>query len=148
MDGKRVVWAKQLPDVYKKLDEIDQIIGGHLEIGLLELVKLRSSMVNGCAYCVDLHTQKALKEGESQQRLFQVSTWHEAGDLFTEAERAALALTDEITDLGDRGVSDEVYEEVAEHFDDQQIAALMAAISMMNLYNRLAVTSELRPKGR
>lgn len=148
MDGKRVVWAKQLPDVYKKLDEIDQIIGGHLEVGLLELVKLRSSMVNGCAYCVDLHTQKALKEGESQQRLFQVSTWHEAGDLFTGAERAALALTDEVTDLGDRGVSDEVYEEVAEHFDDQQIAALTAAISMMNLYNRLAVTSELRPKRR
>lgn len=148
MEGKRVVWAKQLPEVYKKLDEIDQIIGGHLEVGLLELVKLRSSMLNGCAFCVDLHTQKALKEGDTQQRVIQISTWHEAGGLFTGAERAALALTDEMTGLGDRGVSDEAYEEVAEHFDDQQIAALMAAISMINLYNRLAVTSELRPKQR
>lgn len=148
MSGKRVVWAKKLPEVYKKLDEVDGLIAEHLDITLLELVKLRSSVLNGCAYCVDLHTRKALDEGESQQRLFQISTWHEAGDLFTPAERAALELTDEMTRIGDRGVSDETYELVAEHFDDEQIAALMSAISMMNLYNRLAVTSGIRPRKR
>lgn len=146
MSGKRVVWAKKLPEVYKKLDEVDGIIGEHLDITVLELVKLRSSVLNGCSFCVDLHTKKALQEGETQQRLFQVSTWHEAGDLFTPAERAALALTDEVTRLGDRGVSDEAYDAAAEYFDEQQMAALVSAIAMMNLYNRLAVTSELRPR--
>ncbi|GAB3705385.1 carboxymuconolactone decarboxylase family protein [Nocardiopsis oceani] len=148
MAGNRVVWAKKLPQVYKKLDEIDLIVADHLDVGLLELVKLRSSVLNGCAFCVDLHTQKALKEGESQQRLFLVSTWHEAGERFTARERAALALTDEMTQLGGHGVSDEAYDEVAEHFDETEIAALMSAISMINLYNRLAVTSQLHPKER
>ena len=148
MAGNRVVWSKKLPQVYKKLDEVDGVIAEHLDFTLLELVKLRSSVLNGCAYCVDLHTRRALKEGESQQRLFLVSTWTEAGDIFTARERAALALTDEITRIGEHGVSDEVYDAAAEHFDETEMAALMSAISMMNLYNRLAVTSELHIKKR
>ena len=87
MAEKRVVWAKKLPDVYRKLDEIDHVLAGHLDVKLLELIKLRASVLNGCAFCVDLHTQKALKEGESQQRLFLVSTWYEAGERFNEAVR-------------------------------------------------------------
>ncbi|GHC91153.1 alkyl hydroperoxide reductase AhpD [Nocardiopsis terrae] len=146
MAEKRVVWAKKLPQVYKKLDEVDLVIAEHLDVRLLELVKLRASVLNGCAFCVDLHTRKALGEGESQQRLFLVSTWYEAGDRFTERERAALALTDEMTELGGHGVSDEVYEEAAEHFDETELAALMSAIAMINLYNRLAVTSRLHPR--
>ncbi len=146
MSGKRMVWAKKLPEVYKKLDEVDKVIGEYLDVTVLELVKLRSSVLNGCSYCVDLHTKMALKAGETQQRLFQVSSWYESGDLFTPAERAALALTDEVTRLGDRGVSDEVYDAAAEYFDEQQMAALVSAISMMNLYNRLAVTSQIRPR--
>lgn len=148
MAEKRVVWAKKLPQVYKKLDEIDLILADHLDVRLLELIKLRASVLNGCAFCVDLHTHKALKEGESQQRLFLVSTWYEAGDRFTERERAALALTDEMTELGGTGVSDTAYEEAAEHFDETEMAALMSAIAMINLYNRLAVTSRLHTKER
>lgn len=148
MAKTRVIWAKKLPDVYGKLDEIDKIIAGHLDLGLLELVKLRSSVLNGCSFCVDLHTRAALKAGESQQRLFLVSAWYEAGAIFTDEERAALALTDEITRLGEHGVSDETYEAASEHFDDQKLAALIAAIAMINLYNRLAVTSHLHPRPR
>ncbi|MFE1101935.1 carboxymuconolactone decarboxylase family protein [Nocardiopsis alba] len=148
MANERVVWAKKVPQVYKKLDEIDQVIAGELDIRLLELVKLRSSVLNGCSFCVDLHTQRALKEGESQQRLFLVATWYEAGDIFTPAERAALALTDEMTRMGEHGVSDETYVEAAEHYDDTELAALMSAIAMINLYNRLAVTSRLHVKKR
>ncbi|WP_159942693.1 MULTISPECIES: carboxymuconolactone decarboxylase family protein [unclassified Nocardiopsis] len=148
MAKKRVNWAKKLPEVYAKLGEIDKSIAEHLEPRLLELVKLRASVLNGCSFCVDLHTRAALAEGESQQRLFLVSAWYEAGTLFTDAERAALALTDEITRLGEHGVSDRVYDEAAEHFDDQALAALVAAASVMNLYNRLAVTSNLHPRER
>ncbi|MBR8742600.1 carboxymuconolactone decarboxylase family protein [Nocardiopsis sp. MG754419] len=148
MTEDRVVWAKKVPQVYKKLDEIDHVIAEHLDVTLLELVKLRSSVLNGCAFCVDLHTRRALKEGETEQRLFLVSTWYEAGDIFTPRERAALALTDEMTRLGEHGVSDATYAATAEHFDETEIAALMSAIAMINLYNRLAVTSRLHTKKR
>lgn len=134
MARERVIWAKKLPEVYGKLDEIDKVISGHLDGALLELVKLRASVLNGCSFCIDLHTQRALEAGESQQRLFLVSAWYEAGEIFTDAERSALALTDEITRLGEHGVSDEVYEGAAEHFEDQELAALIAGIAMMNLY--------------
>ncbi|WP_116244529.1 carboxymuconolactone decarboxylase family protein [Nocardiopsis sp. FIRDI 009] len=148
MAEKRVIWSKKLPEVYGKLDEVDKVVGEHLDTTLLELLKLRSSMLNGCAFCVDLHTRRALDAGETQQRLFQVSTWHEAGEVFTDAERAVLALTDEMTRMGEGGVSDATYAAVAEHFSDEQVAALMTAIAMINLYNRLAVTSGLHPRRR
>lgn len=148
MAVQRVIWAKKLPEVYGKLDEIDKIIAGHLDIVLLELVKLRASVLNGCSFCIDLHTRRALESGEAQQRLFLVSAWYEAGEVFTDAERSALALTDEITRMGERGVSDEAYDAAAEHFDDQQMAALIAAVAVMNLYNRLAVTCHVHPRPR
>ncbi|WP_150236524.1 carboxymuconolactone decarboxylase family protein [Nocardiopsis quinghaiensis] len=148
MAKERVIWAKKLPEVYGKLDEIDKIIAGHLDTGVLELVKLRASVLNGCSFCVDLHTRAALDAGETQQRLFLVSAWYEAGEIFTDAERAALALTDEITRMGEHGVSDEAYDAASGHFDDQALAALITAASMINLYNRLAVTSHLHPRKR
>ncbi|KOX23842.1 carboxymuconolactone decarboxylase family protein [Nocardiopsis sp. NRRL B-16309] len=148
MAETRVVWSKKVPEVYGKLDEIDKIIAGQLDTTLLELVKLRASVLNGCAFCVDLHTRRALQEGETQQRLFLVPTWVEAGGIFSESERAALALTDEMTRMGEHGVSDEVYGAAAEHFDEERLAALMTAIAMINLYNRLAVTSHLHPRRR
>ncbi|GAB2495934.1 carboxymuconolactone decarboxylase family protein [Nocardiopsis aegyptia] len=148
MADTRVVWSKKVPEIYGKLDEIDKIIAGRLDTTLLELVKLRASVLNGCAFCVDLHTRRALQEGETQQRLFLVPTWVEAEGIFTDVERAALALTDEMTRMGEHGVSDEVYGAAAEHFDDERLAALMSAIAMINLYNRLAVTSHLHPRRR
>ncbi|OLT24961.1 alkylhydroperoxidase [Nocardiopsis sp. CNR-923] len=148
MAGRRVVWSKKLPEVYGKFDEVDALVGRHLDLTLLELLKLRSSILNGCAFCVDLHTRRALDAGETHQRLFQVSTWHEAGAVFTDAERAVLALTDEMTRMGEGGVSDATYDAVAGHFSEEQVAALMTAVAMINLYNRLAVTSGLHPRRR
>ncbi|WP_405167423.1 carboxymuconolactone decarboxylase family protein [Nocardia sp. NBC_01499] len=104
-----------------------------------ELVKIRASQINGCGYCTDMHTKDAAHNGETSVRLNLVAAWHEA-TVFTEPERAALALTEEATRIGDgRGVSDAVWQQVRKHYDDDQIAALIASIAMINAWNRMNV---------
>ena len=111
-----------------------------------ELVKLRASQINGCGWCVDLHTKEAAAAGESAVRLSLVAAWREAS-VFTEAEQAALALAEEGTRLADAcpGVSDETWAQVRKHYDDDQVAALVGAVAMINAANRLAVI--VRQKG-
>ncbi|MFD8418159.1 carboxymuconolactone decarboxylase family protein [Streptomyces sp. NPDC059466] len=105
-----------------------------------ELVSLRASQINGCGWCVDLHTKEAAAGGESAVRLHLVAVWRES-TVFTEAERAALALAEEGTRLGDarHGVSDETWARVREHYDDDQLAALVSLVALINAANRLAV---------
>ena len=105
-----------------------------------ELVGLRASQINGCGWCIDLHTKEAAAAGETAVRLNLVAAWRES-TVFTEAERAALALTEEGTRLADAsaGVSDETWAQVRKHYDDDQIAALVACVAMINAANRLAV---------
>ncbi|MGE7436571.1 carboxymuconolactone decarboxylase family protein [Kitasatospora sp. NPDC001175] len=105
-----------------------------------ELVSLRASQINGCGWCVDMHTKDAAAAGESAVRLNLVAAWRES-TVFTEAEQAALALAEEGTRLADahHGVSDETWAEVRKHYDDDQIAALVCLVSMINAANRLAV---------
>ena len=105
-----------------------------------ELVALRASQINGCGWCVDMHTKDAAAAGETPVRLHLVATWRES-TVFTEAERAALALTEEGTRLADahQGVSDETWALVRAHYDDDQIAALVAAVALINAANRLSV---------
>ncbi|PXY31879.1 carboxymuconolactone decarboxylase family protein [Prauserella muralis] len=105
-----------------------------------ELVKIRASQINGCAYCTDMHTKDAAHAGETHQRLHLIATWREA-TVFTEAERAALALAEEGTRLADahEGVSDETWEQVRKHYDDDQIAALIAVVATINAWNRVNV---------
>src|SRR4051812_3670259 len=107
-----------------------------------ELVHLRASQINGCSVCVDMHAKAARKAGESEERLFAVAAWRET-PFFTGAERAALALTEAMTRLADRAdaVPDELWEEVCEHFDEQQRAALVLDIAHVNLWNRLNVAT-------
>jgi AhpD family alkylhydroperoxidase len=105
----------------------------------LELVHLRASQINGCAVCLDGHARMARKSGESDERLFTVAAWREA-PYFTDAERAALALTEALTRLSDRGsqaVSDELWGEVERHYDEKGRAALVLAIASINVWNRL-----------
>jgi AhpD family alkylhydroperoxidase len=111
-----------------------------------ELVGLRASQINGCGWCVDLHTKEAAAAGESAVRLSLVAAWREAS-VFTEAEQAALALADEGTRLADacHGVSDETWAQVRKHYDDDQIAALVCLVAMINAANRLGVI--VRQKG-
>lgn len=102
-----------------------------------ELVKIRASQINGCSYCVDMHTKDAAHAGESAVRINLVAAWREA-DVFTEPERAALALTEEATRTADGGhVSDDTFAQVRKHYDDDQIAALIGAIAIINAWNRL-----------
>lgn len=105
-----------------------------------ELVKLRASQINGCGFCTDMHIKDALHAGESQQRLNLVAAWREA-KVFTEAERAALELAEQGTRIADAagGVSDEVWANAAKHYDDEQLAALVTVIALINAYNRMNV---------
>ena len=111
-----------------------------------ELVGLRASQINGCGWCVDLHTKEAAAAGETTVRLNLVAAWRES-TVFTEAERAALALAEEGTRLADanHGVSDETWAQVRKHYDDDQIAALVSLVAMINAANRLGVI--LRQQG-
>jgi AhpD family alkylhydroperoxidase len=111
-----------------------------------ELVSLRASQINGCGWCVDMHTKEAAAAGETAVRLNLVAAWREAA-VFTEAEQAALALAEEGTRLADaqHGVSDETWAQVRTHYDDDQIAALVSLVAMINAANRLGVI--LRQKG-
>ena len=107
----------------------------------MELVKLRASQINGCGYCVDMHYKDAVHAGEDPERLNLVTVWREA-PAFTEAERAALALAEESARLADNpnGVSDDTWEAVRKHYDDEQIAALVAMCAQINAWNRINVT--------
>jgi AhpD family alkylhydroperoxidase len=109
-----------------------------LEHGLLELVKLRASQINGCAYCVDMHTKDARVEGETEQRLYAVSVWRET-PFFTERERAALEWTESITLVSERGASDELYEKLRRQFSEKEAVDLTLAIITINGWNRLAI---------
>ncbi|MES5816723.1 carboxymuconolactone decarboxylase family protein [Streptomyces sp. RG80] len=105
-----------------------------------ELVKLRASQINGCGFCTDMHTKDAVAAGETHERLHLVAAWREA-KVFTEAERAALELAEEGTRIADGagGVSDEVWANAKKHYDDDQLAALIASIALINMYNRFNV---------
>lgn len=111
-----------------------------------ELVKIRASQINGCGYCLDMHTKEAAAAGETAQRLHMVAAWREA-KVFTDAERAALELTEQGTRLADgTGVSDEVWENAAKHYDEEQLLALVSLIAVINAFNRLNVMTQ-QPAG-
>ncbi|MFD1149411.1 carboxymuconolactone decarboxylase family protein [Saccharothrix hoggarensis] len=132
-------FAKVAPDAYRLMIELNTYVTEHVDHTLLALVKLRASVVNGCAYCVDMHALDAIKEGENPQRLFAVSTWRESR-FFTETERLALELTDTVTRIGEHGVPDELWERASAAFGEKELADLLAAIISINGLNRLAVT--------
>ncbi len=141
---QRHSFAKAAPDLYKQLAALDAHVATHIDPVLYELVKLRSSLINQCAFCIDMHSTVALDAGESSARLFGLGAWRET-PLYTAKERAALALTDAVTQLGERGVTDDVYAEVREHFDDTELTYLVAAIAVINVWNRLAITFQTTP---
>ncbi|MFC8536315.1 carboxymuconolactone decarboxylase family protein [Streptomyces sp. NPDC057249] len=109
-----------------------------LPLSTQELVRVRASQINGCAACLDMHTKEAAHAGETATRLNLVAAWREA-TVFTDAERAALELTEHGTRLADGGVPDEVWADAAEHYDEDQLAALVSAIAVINTFNRMNV---------
>jgi AhpD family alkylhydroperoxidase len=139
----RLQWAEFAPEVYKAMVRLDAAARKGVDPVLLELVKIRASQLNHCAFCLDMHTKDAFAAGESVERIVQLSAWEESRHFYTEKELAALALTEAVTVLTDGFVPDEVYEAAARHFDEAGLAQLIAAITVINAWNRFGVTCRL-----
>ncbi|MET8445723.1 carboxymuconolactone decarboxylase family protein [Streptomyces sp. NPDC005209] len=137
----RLDFAKSAPKVFRALIGFDAAAREGLDPALVELVQIRSSHLNHCAYCLHMHTNDARKAGESEDRLHMVAVWREARHFFTPREQAALALTEAVTLVADGGVPDDVYAEAAAHFDEAELAHLLALIFAINTWNRVALST-------
>lgn len=141
---KRVDIQTAEPQAYKAMYALVSYLGNtQLSKTLMELIKTRASQINGCAFCLDMHTKDALKNGEGQQRLFLLNAWRET-DLYTPEERVALAMTEEITLISQGGLSNETYQKALEFYTENQIAQIIMAIVTINAWNRIAVSTHLQ----
>lgn len=135
----RLSYTKAAPGAYTVMSQLQRYVDNSgLEKSLLELVKLRASQINGCAYCIDMHTKDARANGETEQRLYGLNAWHEA-PFYTERERAALLWTETVTLVSETHIPDDVYEAARKQFDEKEIVDLTMAIVAINGWNRLAV---------
>lgn len=133
------------PDATKIMFEFEKYMQkSNLDTSLLELVKVRASQINGCAFCLDMHTKDARANGETEQRLYTLDAWRES-DFYTTKERAALALTEAITQISTNHVSDELYNEVRKEFNEKDFVDLIFAINTINSWNRIAITTRAVP---
>lgn len=131
---------RALSEVYGAMRGLEETVRAcGLEISLLELVRMRVSQINGCAYCLDMHSKDARAAGESEQRLYALSAWQET-PFYTERERAALAWAEALTRIAESGVPDELYERVRGQFSEKEIAMLTLAIVAINGWNRFAIS--------
>ncbi|MEE1927938.1 carboxymuconolactone decarboxylase family protein [Streptomyces sp. TRM 70351] len=143
--GPRMDFFAHAPAVYKAMVALDAAASDGVDPTLAELVKIRASQLNHCAFCLDMHIREARAKGESEERVYLLSAWEEAGTVYTDKERAALALTEAVTVLTDGFVPDEVYERAAAHFTEPELAQLIAMIFTINVWNRIAVTTRKTP---
>ncbi|MCV3271005.1 carboxymuconolactone decarboxylase family protein [Roseobacter sinensis] len=137
---QRLDYMTAAPDAVKAVYGLEHYIASQsgLEPRLIHLLKLRASLINGCAYCVDMHTREARKDGLSEQWIALAGVWHEAA-VYTPRERALLAWTDALTNIAQSGAPDAAYEAMCDHFTETEITNLSVAISTINVWNRLAV---------
>ncbi|MFB9691018.1 carboxymuconolactone decarboxylase family protein [Amycolatopsis plumensis] len=145
MTNSRLNFAKTAPKAFKALIGFDAAARAGLDPALVELVQIRASQLNRCAYCLHMHTSDARKAGESEERLHMVAVWHEAGHFLSEKERAALALTEAVTLIHDGGVPNDVYAAALEKFGEEELAQLLALIFTINTWNRIAITTAKVP---
>jgi AhpD family alkylhydroperoxidase len=138
----RVDIGRAAPLLYRALVALGNDV--ELDPRLRELVNLRVSILNGCAYCIDMHTKNARRTGESERRLYAVAAWHEA-PFFDDKERAALALADAVTLISDGHVPRDVWDEASAHFEPDELAQLVWAITVINAWNRIAITTRMAP---
>ena len=135
----RIPFAKVAPGVVEAMLNLEKYLAGcGLEESLLQLVKMRASQINGCAYCLDMHSKDARAGGETEQRLYLLDAWREA-PFYTERERAALAWTEALTKISESQAPDEVYEMVREQFKEKELVDLTLAIAAINSWNRFAI---------
>jgi AhpD family alkylhydroperoxidase len=140
-ENRRLDFGKSAPKVFRALIGFDAAAREGLDPALVELIQIRASHLNHCAYCLHMHTNDARKAGESEDRLHMVAVWREARHFFTPREQAALALTEAVTRVADAGVPDGVYAEAAAHFDEQELAHVLALILTINTWNRVALST-------
>jgi AhpD family alkylhydroperoxidase len=137
---QRIDYSKAAPAAMKAVMGMETYVRhSGLERPLIELVKLRASYMNGCAYCIDMHTKDARAAGETEQRLYSIPVWREA-PYYSARERAGLAFTEAVTKMGRHGVTDDVFAAARAQFSDEELVDLMMAIVTINIWNRLAVT--------
>ena len=141
----RLDWAKLAPEAYRAMIRLDAAARKGVEPTLLELVKIRASQINHCAFCLDMHSKDALAGGESAERIIQLDAWEESRHFYTAKEIAALELTEAVTVLTDGFVPDEVYAKAAKEFDETELAHLIAAITAINAWNRFGVSTRTVP---
>jgi len=135
----RLNYAEVLPKGMKGMLQLETAVhSSSLDPTIFELVKMRASQLNGCAFCLDMHSKDARARGESEQRLYVLPAWRET-EFYSPAERAALAWCESLTLVAERGAPPELFAELKEHFDDEQIAALTIAIVAINGWNRLSI---------
>jgi AhpD family alkylhydroperoxidase len=140
----RLDYQKAAPEAVRAMYALGKYLAGcGLEANLLELVKLRASQINGCAFCLDMHTKDARAAGETEQRLYTLSAWRET-PFFSERERAALAWTEAVTRISE-GVSDALFEETRQQFSEKELADLTWAIVAINGWNRIAISTRAVP---
>jgi AhpD family alkylhydroperoxidase len=144
-EAARLDWPKLAPDAYRALIRLDAAARKGVEPTLLELVKIRASQINHCAFCVDMHSKDALAAGESAERIIQLNAWEESKHFYTAKEVAAIELTEAITVLTDGFVPDDVYARAAKQFDETELAHLIAAITAINAWNRFGVSTRSVP---
>jgi len=127
-------------EAYRHLLQMEGLIVQHLDLALYHLIKLRASQINGCAYCLAMHTDEALNHGETAERIVSLDAWEES-PLYSEKERAALAWTEELTLIAESGASKEAFDALKAHFSEQEIAWLILAAVQINSWNRIAIST-------
>lgn len=142
--NKRIVIKEVDPNAYKAMAAMEKYMAGsQLSYAYKELIKIRASQINGCAYCIQIHTKDARKAGETEQRIYALSAWKES-TLFSDEEKAILAMTDEITRIADKGLSDVTYHQASNYFSDNEIAEIIMQIVIINAWNRIAISTHLK----
>lgn len=141
----RLNYAKAAPGVYDAMDSLDQYLGQcGLERGLILLIQLRASQINGCAYCLDMHWKDLRAIGEGEQRLYSLDAWREC-PYYTDRERAALAWTEAVTLIHDGQAPDTIFDQVRPHFSEKELSDLTLAVAAINAWNRLSIAARLVP---
>ncbi|HET6528427.1 MAG TPA: carboxymuconolactone decarboxylase family protein [Balneolaceae bacterium] len=143
--SQRINYQKVAPKALKGMFELEKYLANSgLERSLYELVKLRASQINGCAYCIDMHTKDSREAGETEQRLYALSAWRETS-FYSDRERAALEWTEALTLISENDVPDSIYDAVRKHFGEEELVTLTMAVIAINSWNRLAISFRNEP---
>jgi AhpD family alkylhydroperoxidase len=144
--SNRINIQQQQPEAFKAMYALEKYLAtSALSATHKELIKLRASQINGCAYCIDMHTRDARKLGETEQRIYLLSAWREVNGLYTEEERTILEITEEITLISQHGLTEATYAKATQLFDANYTAQLIIAVTTINAWNRIAISTHMQP---